>query len=64
MFHYMFHYILYIACKIQHTMHCMQNVASVIITLKKNVNECSHGAIPEKIQMGSCGHGIARVSKK
>ena len=36
----------------QHTIHCMQNVASIIIRLKKNVNECLHGAIPEKIQTG------------
>ena len=36
----------------QHTIHCMQNVTSGIIRLKKNVNECLHADVPQKIQTG------------
>ena len=61
----MFYYILYIACKMQHTIHCMQNVASVIIKLRKNVNDCLHEAIPEKFQTGGVvDMEFPRVSKK
>ena len=45
-------YVLYIGCKMQHTIHCMQNVTSGIIRLKKNVNECLHADVPQKIQTG------------
>ena len=48
----MLYYILYFACKMQHTKHCIQNVASVIIRLKKNIHGCLHGALRR--------HGISR----